>query len=391
MSYLNLLMMVITSKNMKNIILSLLLFPLFVNAQQSFTINGDISNLKGSAKAYLVLVKNGAWQEVDSVLIDNGKFKFTGTIDQPQQAILAIKHEGSLSNQTPRDTRGFFIENSKISFAAPDSIKNASISGSLSEKESKELQNLTSPLINTIIKLNNENGKKTKDGTYLKPIEERKIASDSVQKLVEEIKSIKVKFVNSHLNSFIGLYTYHHDILDSKFDPVAVEPTFHKFSAVLKSSPLGIKTIEKLEIGKRRQTGIAATDFTQNDLSGKPFTLSSLRGKYVLVDFWASWCVPCRAENPNLVKAYQKLKDKNFEIVGVSLDQGSKDAWANAIKQDGLPWIQVSDLNGWKNQVALMYGINSVPQNLLINPQGVIIGKNLRGEQLTEKLFELIK
>ncbi|RZJ63815.1 MAG: TlpA family protein disulfide reductase, partial [Flavobacterium sp.] len=148
---------------------------------------------------------------------------------------------------------------------------------------------------------------------------------------------------------------------------------------------------EKLEIGKRRQTGIAATDFTQNDLNGKPFKLSSLRGKYVLVDFWASWCVPCRAENPNLVKAYQKLKDKNFEIVGVSLDQGSKDAWANAIKQDGLPWIQVSDLNGWKNEVALMYGINSVPQNLLINPQGIIIGKNLRGEELTEKLFELIK
>lgn len=384
-------MVVITSKNMKNIILSLLLLPVFANAQQSFTINGDITNLNGSAKAYLVMVKNGAWKEIDSVPISNGKFKFTGTIDQPQQAILAIKRAGALSNETPRDTRGFFIEGSKISFLATDSIKNASISGSLSEKESKELQSLTSPLINTIIKLNNENGKKGKDGTYLKPLEQRKIASDSVQKLVAEIKSIKVKFVNSHLNSFIGLYTYHNDILDSKFDPVAVEPTFHKFSAALKSSPLGQKTVEKLEIGKRRQTGIAATDFTQNDLNGKPFKLSSLRGKYVLVDFWASWCVPCRAENPNLVKAYQKLKDKNFEIVGVSLDQGSKDAWANAIKQDGLPWIQVSDLNGWKNEVALMYGINSVPQNLLINPQGVIIGKNLRGEQLTEKLFELIK
>jgi thiol-disulfide isomerase/thioredoxin len=376
---------------MKNIILSLLLFPLFSNAQQSFTINGDISNLKGSAKAYLVLVKNGAWKEIDSVPITNGKFRLIGSLDQPQQAILAVKREGSLANQTPRDTRGFFIENSKISFTATDSIKNASISGSVAEKESKELESLTSPLINTIIKLNNDNGKKAKDGTYLKPLEERKLAGDSVQKLVTEIKSIKVKFVISHLNSFIGLYTYHNDILDAKFDPVAVEPTFHKFSAALKSSPLGIKTGEKLEIGKRRQTGIAATDFTQNDLNGKPFKLSSLRGKYVLVDFWASWCVPCRAENPNLVKAYQKLKDKNFEIVGVSLDQGSKDAWANAIKQDGLPWIQVSDLNGWKNEVALMYGINSVPQNLLINPQGIIIGKNLRGEELTEKLFELIK
>ena len=314
-------MMVITSKNMKNIILSLLLLPLFASAQQSFTITGDISNLKGSAKAYLVLVKNGAWKEIDSVPISNGKFKFTGTIDQPQQAILAVKREGTLSTQTPRDTKGFFIEGSKISFVATDSIKNASISGSLAEKESKELQSLTSPLINTIIKLNNENGKKTKDGTYLKPIEERKIASDSVQKLVAEIKSIKVKFVNSHLNSFIGLYTYHHDILDSKFDPVAVEPTFHKFSAALKSSPLGIKTIEKLEIGKRRQTGIAATDFTQNDPDGKPVKLSDFKGKYVYLDIWATWCGPCRAEIPFLKKVEEKYHGKKIEFVSISIDE----------------------------------------------------------------------
>ena len=376
---------------MKKALLIILLLPFIASAQQKYTINGNFSNAKENAKAYLVTIKAGAWKETDSTEIKNGKFTFIGSVDEPQPAMIAVKSVGADQTKTPRDTKGFFLENANISFATSDSIKNASINGSLSEKESKELQSLTSPLINTIIKLNNENGKKAKDGTYLMPLEERKLAGDSVQKLVAEIKSIKVKFVNSHLNSFIGLYTYHNDILDAKFDPVAVEPTFHKFSAALKSSPLGIKTVEKLEIGKRRQTGIAATDFTQNDLNGKPFKLSSLRGKYVLVDFWASWCVPCRAENPNLVKAYQKLKDKNFEIVGVSLDQGSKDAWANAIKQDGLPWIQVSDLNGWKNEVALMYGINSVPQNLLINPQGIIIGKNLRGEELTEKLFELIK
>lgn len=376
---------------MKKLILFILLSPCCALAQQRYTIIGNFSTLKESAKAYLVTLKNGAWKETDSVDIKNGRFQLSGSVDEPQQAILAVKRAGSIQNTTPRDVKGFFLENSTISFTATDSIKNAAINGSIAEKEHNELRALTNPLINSIIKLNNEFGKKAKDGTFEKTLAERKKAGDSVQKLVAEIKSIKVKFVNTHLNSFVGLYTYYNDILDSKFDPKSVEPTFHQFAAHLKSSPLGKKTMEKIEVGKRRQTGIAATDFTQTDVNGQPFKLSTLRGKYVLVDFWASWCVPCRAENPNLVKAYQKLKDKNFEIVGVSLDQGSKDAWLNAIKQDGLPWINVSDLKGWKNEVAIMYGINAVPQNLLINPQGVIIGKNLRGEQLTEKLFELIK
>ncbi len=235
-------------------------------------------------------------------------------------------------------------------------------------------------------------GEKTADGAYVKPLEERKVAADSIQKLVAKNKDISLQYAKSHLNSFMGLYTFNMYVLDSKFDPAAAEPLFNQFSSALKSSPLGLRTIEKIEIGKRRQTGAKATDFTQNDLDGKPFTLSSLRGKYVLVDFWASWCVPCRAENPHVVKAYNEMKGKNFEIVGVSLDYpGSHASWKGAVEKDGLPWIQVSDLKGWKNEVAVMYGINSVPQNLLIDPNGMIIAKNLRGDALTQKLKELVK
>lgn len=377
---------------MKKILIVILLLPFMAAAQKSYTISGKLPAVKGPAKAYLVLLKNNAWKEVDSADIKDGKFRFTGSVDEPQNAIISVKRKGTANQGGERDSQGFFIENANISISGNGAVEDAIISGSQSDRESREKEALMKPVTAKIIKLQNEFGEKSADGTYIKSLEERKVAGDSIKNLVAMNKQINLKFAESHLNSFMGLYTFNMYVLDSYFDAAKVEPLYHRFSAALKSSPLGKQTAEKIEIGKRRQTGAKATDFTQNDLNGKPFTLSSLRGKYVLIDFWASWCAPCRAENPNVVKAYHELKGKNFEIVGVSLDYpGSKAVWEDAVKKDGLPWIQVSDLKGWKNEVAVMYGINSVPQNLLIDPQGMIIGKNLRGEALTAKLKELIK
>ncbi|CAM4222086.1 Thiol-disulfide isomerase or thioredoxin [Pedobacter westerhofensis] len=145
------------------------------------------------------------------------------------------------------------------------------------------------------------------------------------------------------------------------------------------------------EYAKAIQLSIGKTlDFTQTDDKGNEFKLSSLKGKYVLVDFWASWCVPCRAENPNLLKAYHALKDKKFEIVGISLDE-TKASWLKAVAYDGMPWVQVSDLKGFKNDVAVKFGITAIPQNVLINPEGVIIAKNLRGEDVLNQLSASVK
>ena len=160
----------------------------------------------------------------------------------------------------------------------------------------------------------------------------------------------------------------------------------------LRNSYLGKQTEEKIKIVMKTQEGVDAADFSQPDKDGKMVKLSDYRGKYVLLDFWASWCAPCRRENPNLIKAYAKYKGKGFEILGVSLDKAADKAkWLKAIEDDKLTWKQVGDMKGWDNAAGMLYEVKAIPMNFLIDPSGKIIAKYLRGEELDKKLAELFK
>jgi len=156
-----------------------------------------------------------------------------------------------------------------------------------------------------------------------------------------------------------------------------------------KSHPETIKNIkQKIQLAGAFLPGAVAPDFAQITPEGDSLSLSDLRGKVVLVDFWASWCGPCRRENPHVKKIYDKYKDKGFDILGVSLDR-KKESWERAIEQDGLPWHHISDLKGWKNSVALMYNVSSIPHTILLDQEGRIVASKLRGPQLEQELEKI--
>ncbi|WP_158798370.1 TlpA disulfide reductase family protein [Pedobacter sp. L105] len=375
---------------MKKIILALAcLFPIAGIAQSGYTISGTIENLKQPAKAYIARLQGDSYKETDSTAVINGKFQFKGHVQDPEMVTLAVKLDGASTSGNQKDYLNFFLENSDIKISTPDSMIHAKITGSEVNREQEEQTAEIEPLITKITKIQDEFSAHSASSAN-KTVEERKQAGDSIRVYSAAIRNINMKFVESHHDSFMGLYTFNVFIMGSKFDAASTETMFHRFSSEMQSSKLGKQIQERIMIAKRGQAGVKVTDFTQNDIKGKPFTLSSLRGKYVLVDFWASWCAPCRAENPNVRKAYQQLKNKNLEIVSVSLD-AAKPQWLAAIEKDEMPWINVCDFKGWKNDVAILYGVTSVPQNFLIDPNGLIIARDIRGDNLTEKLTALLK
>jgi peroxiredoxin len=174
-------------------------------------------------------------------------------------------------------------------------------------------------------------------------------------------------------------------------DPMLLEKRYNAMDTSAKTYAISKSLYSYIQYNKVGAVGTAALDFTQPDTTGTPVTLSSFHGKYVLVDFWASWCGPCRAENPNVVDNFNQFKQKNFTVLGVSLDRpGGKDNWLAAIHKDNLKWTHVSDLQFWNNAAAQLYRVNSIPFNMLIDPSGKIIAKNLRGEMLHSKLCEVL-
>jgi peroxiredoxin len=375
----------------KNLIGLMLMFPVSLMAQNvNYTLKGKIGNLNAPAKVYLGYT-NATASVVDSTAITNGQFEFKGTIKAPVQATLVLSYTGAGPRSRPAESMGVYLEAGLINISSPDSLEHATIKGANINADHKQLQQALEASDDKMAILGAEyavlSADKRKDKAFMAGFMADYIKRQKV--IIAAQNQIKTDFIRKNPNSMVSLdaikainrYVSEYTVLYS---------LFNSLSADLKNTDDGRAYARKLEKMKVMEVGTMALDFTQNDVNGKPIKLSDYKGKYVLVDFWASWCSPCRAENPNVVKAYNKYHGKGLEILAVSLDK-TKEAWLAAIKKDGLTWTHVSDLRGWKNEVGLLYGISGVPQNLLLDKTGRIIAKNLRAEALDIQLGKVFK
>lgn len=362
-------------------ILSILLVSLVWSCKEkatgTYTLTGKVTGLD-SGFIYLHNIQDSE-AEPDTAALVNGSFEFSGAIEEPRFVFL------SMGDALPHQPLGFFLQEGKIVVSASiDSLHKGTVTGSATQDDFIKYQNQFSGLADKQRALIEEYQEADMAGDMGKMME----IQVRFQQLEDESKTIIVDFVKANPSSYVSAF-----LLAQNFAMDATEeelrPLYEGLDDKVKHSFFGKETGETLEILAKTGLGAVAPDFTLNDLDGKPVSLSSFKGKYTLVDFWASWCGPCRQENPTIVKAYHDYKAKGFDILGVSLDE-KRDAWLKAIDQDKLAWTQVSDLKGWRSDAAALYGIKAIPMNYLLDKDGKIIAKNLRGADLIAKLGEVL-
>jgi peroxiredoxin len=371
---------------MKKILLAAIaILPAMAFAQTNkFIVEGTVGNLNAPAKVYLQFSLSGK-TVTDSVKLKNGKFHFDGAVgDVPVNAYLLLNDKGT--GPSYKDYKDIYLEKGTINVTGTDKIATATVTGPKANTDNENYHAVMKPIDegqNAIdAKLKAATPEQAQSPEFLKQQKLEQKALDAKE------KELNRKFIQDNPDSYVSMnalesFAYSADYVD-------IEPLYNNLTPAIKNSVQGKEFGERLPKLKAVALGATAPEFAEADTSGKIVNLSSFRGKYVLIDFWASWCGPCRRENPNVVKAFNKYKGKKFTIVGVSLDRpNAKDKWLAAIRKDGLTWTQVSDLKFWDSKTAGLYAVRGIPQNFLLDPDGKIVGKNLRGDDLEEKLAEI--
>ncbi|QNM84568.1 AhpC/TSA family protein [Polaribacter pectinis] len=352
---------------LKNLTLGLILFVIFISCEITedknyFVLKGTVTNAKDS-ETILLRINN---KNVDSTILKNDRFTFKGKLDKPTRVFLIIKNS--------RDYKSFWLENKIIDvYGTRGKLKDGEVQGSNTQKEADLL---------------NKKLKKTKPkllaiSNTLMTISKNDIRKDSLSKLLWEYETefaqINQDFIVENPNSLISL-----EILTDykrQWGKKTTSELYDKLSSKNKNSKEGLQIYDYLNAKTNPKIGEKYIDFEQPDKNGKLIKVSDILSKFTLIEFWSSNCGPCRVANPKLVKIYKEFHNKGFEIIGVSHNR-SKDHWLEAIKKDKLPWINVSELNGNENNAANIYGVTAIPDNVLIDEEGVIVARKIKAVEL---------
>lgn len=340
-----------------------------------FTIAGTIGGLPDNS---LVFLTGGNTKDtLAKAIVKNNGFVLKGMVANEDGHLLVM----------PAVNKSLFIffgnDNISLTSSSP-AFADLQIQGSATQKDFEDFLQTVQPAGMAVNSCSENIRAATtiteRDSLYL-------LLNASYQQFQRSVDDYIQRKNNSPVAALTLVFSYE---IDPNRDIMLLEKRYNLLDSNARRNQYAKSLESSIAIGKIGAVGTRAISFSQKDTLGKVVSLSQFSGKYLLIDFWASWCGPCRRENPKVVEAYHAFKNKNFTILSVSLDQ-SKTSWLNAIHQDNLAWTHVSDLKYWSNEVAQLYRVQSIPQNFLVDPSGTIIAKNLRGEDLAATLSKLIK
>jgi len=349
--------------------------------EKPFQINGNIDGLKEGAAILKLRQFEGGYKTIDSTALSNGSFSLRGKIKIPEMYALIFS-----DGKEDQGKMQFFVDPGEMTVNTTlDKIKEGTVTGSVTHGKHKAFQQHLKQWDDQIDVIY----KKAGEAEKAKDTSKEKIYQAAMDSLFDAKQDFITRHVESHstepLTPYLALRYLANSLplpkLTKIADGLAPQLGPSRYTRSLK---------QFVEVRINTSVGKAATDFTLESPEGKQVALSSTKGKVVLLDFWASWCGPCRKENPNVVEAYKKFKDKGFTVFGVSFDR-NKEKWMAAIDKDELTWSHVSDLKGWDSAAGKLYGVRSIPHSVLLDKDGKILAKNLKGKELHEKLAEVLK
>ena len=369
----------------------LLALPCLTQAQTPFTytVKGQLGRtITAPAKIYITQGGN----ILDSATLKNGAFELKGRAEVPTIADLKLRRQGYLKQVygPMGDVTRIYLESGTVTVTSPDSLAHATVKGGPTMTDYLRLDASLKPVLARIQAVGAEAQQATEAQRQAPGFQEQVQAR--FQALNKEMVQTNYAFIKANPTSYASLDALLGMGMWDTPQYATVAPLYKALSPALKNTPQGRDYGSMVQSLKDIGVGQPAPAISQTTPEGKTVSLADYRGKYVLVDFWASWCGPCRAENPAVTKVYNAYKDRNFDILGVSLDdEKGRAKWLKAIQDDYLAWAQVSDLKGWQNAAAQRYAVRAIPQNFLVGPDGKIVAVNLHGEELGATLAQFIK